>query len=154
VSELPLDDLPSVVAAAARRAAGGEVVYLTAPGGPGRPLAAIVPAEIAMELESLGPAALCELVEDLADAQAARQALADGGELLPDQARALDPDHPSILTTRHNIAYWTAHCGDASGALQLYRELLPDRVRVLGPDHRDVLITRNNIAYWAKRAEG
>jgi hypothetical protein len=77
VSELPLDDLPASVAVAARRAAGGEVVYLT---GPGRPLAAIVPAEIAMELESVGPAALHELVEDLADAQAARQALAEAGE--------------------------------------------------------------------------
>jgi antitoxin (DNA-binding transcriptional repressor) of toxin-antitoxin stability system len=80
VSELPLEDLPAAVAAAARRAAAGEVVYLTEPDGP---LAAIVPAEIAVELESLGPAAWRELVEELADAQAARQALAEGGEPVP-----------------------------------------------------------------------
>ena len=77
MSELPLDALPASVAAAACRAAGGEVVYLTGPGGP---LAAIMSAEIAMELESMGPAALRELVEDLADARAARQALAEAGE--------------------------------------------------------------------------
>jgi antitoxin (DNA-binding transcriptional repressor) of toxin-antitoxin stability system len=80
MSEVPLDDLPPAVAAAARRAAGGEVVYLTEPGGP---LAVIVPAEIAIALQSLSPAALRELVEDLADAQAARHALAEGDEPVP-----------------------------------------------------------------------
>ena len=41
-----------------------------------------------------------------------------------------------------------ATCGDAEGALRLFRELLPDRERVLGPDHPDILTTRNNIAGW------
>ena len=37
------------------------------------------------------------------------------GKLLPDQERVLGPDHPGVLNTRHNIAYWTARSdGDAS----------------------------------------
>ena len=62
----------------------------------------------------------------------------------------LGPDHPDTLTTRGNIASWTGECGDAAGALRLFRELLPDRERVLGPDHPDTLTTRNNIASWAR----
>ena len=34
-------------------------------------------------------------------------------ELLPDQVQVPDPDHPDVLTTRGNIAYWTGQCGDA-----------------------------------------
>lgn len=43
----------------------------------GQRLAAIVPAELAAELESLSPEAFRELVEDFADSQAAREALAE-----------------------------------------------------------------------------
>ena len=60
----------------------------------------------------------------------------------------LGPDHPDVLATCNNIAYWSGKSGDAAAALQLSRELLPDRVRVLGPDHPDVLTTRNNITAW------
>jgi antitoxin (DNA-binding transcriptional repressor) of toxin-antitoxin stability system len=80
MSEFPLDEVPSEVTAAARDAARGQVVYLTEHG---RRLAAIVPAEIAAELESLPPEAFRELLEDFADAAAARQALAEGGEPVP-----------------------------------------------------------------------
>jgi Tetratricopeptide repeat len=61
---------------------------------------------------------------------------------------SLGPDHPSTLTTRGNIAYWTGEVGQAAEALRLLRELLPDRQRVLGPDHPHMLITRSNIARW------
>jgi NACHT domain/Tetratricopeptide repeat len=57
-------------------------------------------------------------------------------------------DHPSTLTTRANIAWWTGQCGDAGEALRLFQALLPDRVRVLGADHPDTLTTRNSIAGW------
>ncbi len=49
-------------------------------------LAAIVPAELAAELEDLTPAQFRELLEDFADAQAAREALAEveaGAEPIP-----------------------------------------------------------------------
>jgi hypothetical protein len=62
----------------------------------------------------------------------------------------LRPDHPGTLATRGNIAGWTGQCGDAAGALRLFRELLLDLERVLGPDHPDTLTTRNNIPYWAR----
>ena len=73
MSELPLDDGPDI-SAAAHEAARGHVVYLTEHG---ERLAAIVPAELAAELENLTPAEFRELLEDFADAQAAREALAE-----------------------------------------------------------------------------
>jgi hypothetical protein len=36
-------------------------------------------------------------------------------ELLPDQVRVLGPDHPDVLATRSNIAYWTARSGGDAG---------------------------------------
>lgn len=80
MSEVPLDEVPSEVTAAAHDAARGQVVHLTEHG---RRLAAIVPAEIAAEMESMSPEAFRELLEDFADAEAARQALAEGGEPVP-----------------------------------------------------------------------
>ena len=78
-------------------------------------------------------------------------ALQHATEELSYRRRLQHPDHPDVLTTRDNIAYWTGECGDAAAALQLFRELLPDLVRVLGPDHPDVLATRGNIADWTGR---
>jgi antitoxin Phd len=74
MSEIPLDRAPGDVAAAAHDAARGKVVYLTERG---ERLAAIVPAELAAELEKLTPEEFHELLEDFADAQAAREALAE-----------------------------------------------------------------------------
>ncbi len=72
----PLRPAPdeSHLAAAAYDAARGKVVYLTEHG---ERLAAIVPAELAAELENLTPEQFRELLEDFADAQAAREALAE-----------------------------------------------------------------------------
>jgi antitoxin (DNA-binding transcriptional repressor) of toxin-antitoxin stability system len=80
MSEIPLDEAPREVSDAAHDAARGRVVYLTEHG---ERLAAIVPAELAAELENLTPEAFRELLEDFADAEAARQALAEGGEPVP-----------------------------------------------------------------------
>jgi hypothetical protein len=65
----------------------------------------------------------------------------------------LGPEHPSTLTDRVNIAYWTGEAGDAAGARDQYAALLPIRERVLGPEHPDTLNARNNLARWAKEAE-
>lgn len=74
MSEIPLDDASGEVAAAAHDAARGQVVYLTEHG---QRLAAIVPAEIAAEIEGMSPEDFHELLEDFVDAQAAREALAE-----------------------------------------------------------------------------
>ena len=55
--------------------------------------------------------------------------------LLPDQERVLGPDHPSVLTTRNNLASATGGAGDPVGARDQFAALLPDQERVLGPDH-------------------
>ena len=73
ISELPLDEAPDAVAAAAHYAARGHVVYLTENG---ERLAVIVPAELGPQLERLSPDELAELLEDFADAAAAREARA------------------------------------------------------------------------------
>jgi antitoxin (DNA-binding transcriptional repressor) of toxin-antitoxin stability system len=83
MSEIPLDEAPREVSDAAHDAARGKVVYLTEHG---ERLAAIVPAELAAELENLTPQEFRELLEDFADGQAAREALAEveaGAEPVP-----------------------------------------------------------------------
>lgn len=80
MSDLPVENAPAV-AESAHEAARGQVVYITEHG---RRLAAIVPAAIAAELERLSPDELAGLLEDFADAAAAREARAsiDAGEPL------------------------------------------------------------------------
>jgi len=83
MSELPLDDAPGDVAAAAHNASRGHVVYLTEHG---ERLAVIVPAEFGPQLERLSPDELAELLEDFADAATARHARASieaGEPLIP-----------------------------------------------------------------------
>ena len=82
VSQLPLEDAPGV-ADAAHEAARGQVVYLTEHG---ERLAAIVPAGFAAVLEGMAPEQAAELLEDFADAAAARAARASieaGEPLIP-----------------------------------------------------------------------
>jgi plasmid stability protein len=56
-------------------------------------------------------------------------------DVLAAELRVLGPDHPSTLTTRHEIARMIAAQGDHAGAEAEYRDVLADKVRVLGPDH-------------------
>ncbi|HUZ24349.1 MAG TPA: hypothetical protein VMV07_11370 [Streptosporangiaceae bacterium] len=79
MSELPVDTDPAF-SAAAHGASKGQVVYLTEHG---ERLAAIVPAEYAAALEGLTPEEARELLEDLADAAVARQALQEPGDDIP-----------------------------------------------------------------------
>ena len=77
--ELPVEGTPGV-AGAARDAARGHVVYLTEHG---ERLAAIVATEFAAALEGMSEQDARELPGDLADAAAAREALAEPGESVP-----------------------------------------------------------------------
>jgi len=65
---------------------------------------------------------------------------------LADQLRVLGPDHPRILATRNNLAYWQAESGDVAGAIAAFQELLADQLRVLGPDHPLTQGARTNLA--------
>ena len=72
MSELPLEDVPAA-SNAVHEAARGRVIHITEGG---QRLAAIVPAELAAELERFSPEELSDLLEDFADATAARAARA------------------------------------------------------------------------------
>ena len=61
--EIPLDEAPREIAAVARAAARGEIVYLTEDG---ERLAAVVPPELAAELEDLSPEEVLGLLADVA----------------------------------------------------------------------------------------
>jgi antitoxin (DNA-binding transcriptional repressor) of toxin-antitoxin stability system len=80
MSELAVETTPAV-AASAHEAARGQVVRITEHG---ELIAAIVPPAIAAMLERLSPDDLTELLEDFADAAAAREARVsiEGGEPL------------------------------------------------------------------------
>jgi antitoxin (DNA-binding transcriptional repressor) of toxin-antitoxin stability system len=85
MSELAIDGTPEPddVAAAARDAARGHVVYLTEHG---ERVAVIVPAELGPQLERLSSEELAGLLEDFADAATAREARASieaGEPLIP-----------------------------------------------------------------------
>lgn len=82
MNELPLEDAPNL-ANTAHEAARGQFIYITEHG---ERLAVIVPAELGPLLERLSPDELAELLEDFADAAAAREArasIAAGEPLIP-----------------------------------------------------------------------
>ena len=82
MSDLAIESSPEV-ADSAHEAARGHVVYITEQG---ERVAAIVPAEIAAELERMSPPELLELLEDFADsaaARAARNSIEAGEPLVP-----------------------------------------------------------------------
>ena len=66
--------------------------------------------------------------------------------LLEEQLRALGPDHPDTLMTRHVLARSIFYQGLSKEAYSLYDELVRDRIRVLGSDHPDTFSSRHNQA--------
>lgn len=72
MSELPIPEARDHLSEVAHDAAGGQVIYLTDEHG--ERLAAIVPADVAAEIEA---------AEDAADVAAARAALAEPGDPIP-----------------------------------------------------------------------
>jgi DNA-binding transcriptional ArsR family regulator len=87
------------------------------------------------------------LRDGLADFSKPQHTLDEYRLLLNDVERILGPNHPQTLTTRSNVAFWTAESGDLSGALNLQELLLSDLERILGPDHPQTLTTRSHITY-------
>mgnify|MGYP001256739153 FL=1 len=72
-------------------------------------------------------------------------------QVLAIEERVLGPEHPSTLTTRHNLASWMGEAGDVAGARALLAQVLAVRERVLGPEHPSTLATRKSLLYWTKR---
>jgi hypothetical protein len=62
-------------------------------------------------------------------------------DVLTAKQRVLGPDHPSTLTTRHEIAREMAARGDREAAEAEYRDVLSARLRVLGPQHPSTMST-------------
>lgn len=57
-------------------------------------------------------------------------------------------DHPSILTSKSNLAISYAHLNRHKEALTLFEETLAKRKQVLPENHPDILISMNNLANW------
>jgi hypothetical protein len=103
-------------------------------------------------LEGAGRAVLegpADAAAEAADAAGARDLFA---ALLPVRERELGPEHPDILATRANLAYWTGKAGDAAGARDQLAALLPVVRRVLGVEHKVTLTTRATLAAWTGHA--
>ena len=56
-------------------------------------------------------------------------------QALAARERVLGPDHPSTLTSRHNLALAYRAAGRTDEAISLHEQTLAARERVLGPDH-------------------
>ncbi len=57
-------------------------------------------------------------------------------DVLTAELRVLGPDHPHMLTTRHQIAGEMAAQGDRAAADAEYRDILAARLRVRAPTTR------------------
>jgi len=69
--------------------------------------------------------------------------------LLPARERVLGAEHPSTLTTRYNLAYWTGVAGDAASARDQFAALLTVQERTLSAEHPSTMTTRRSLARWA-----
>jgi len=68
------------------------------------------------------------------------------GEVLKERERALGPEHPETILTRHNLAIAIDCQGNYAEAQTEYRAVLELEEKVLGPEHLETLRTRNNLA--------
>ncbi|WP_244157431.1 tetratricopeptide repeat protein, partial [Actinomyces naeslundii] len=67
-------------------------------------------------------------------------------ESVTQAGKALDPDHPHTLISRHNLAGAYQDAGRLDEAIPLHEQTLEDSTRILGPHHPDTLISRHNLA--------
>ena len=72
-------------------------------------------------------------------------------DVLAAKLRVLGPDHPSTLTTRHQIAVEMASRGNHAAAEAEYRDVLAAKLRVLGPDHPSTFVTSRWVAYFEEQ---
>ena len=67
-------------------------------------------------------------------------------ESVTQAGKALDPDHPSTLASRNNLASAYRAAGRLDEAIALHEQNLEDSTHILGPHHPDTLASRNNLA--------
>ena len=67
-------------------------------------------------------------------------------ESVTQAGKALDPDHPSTLASRNNLANAYQAAGRLDEAIALHEQTLNDRTRILGPHHPDTLTSRHSLA--------
>jgi hypothetical protein len=77
-------------------------------------------------------------------------AVGDLQALLADVQRALGPDHPDTLTTRHNLAMLKADSGNVKAAKLDLLRLRADCDRILGTRHP----TTHNVKLHLQRLQG
>ncbi|MFF4472283.1 tetratricopeptide repeat protein [Streptomyces sp. NPDC001599] len=75
-------------------------------------------------------------------------------QLLAERVRALGPDHPQVLTTRHNLANLRGRAGDAAGAADAFERLALDMERVHGADFVYTVQSRRAAVRWREEADG
>jgi hypothetical protein len=148
------DQVPAELAEEWRQAAAALIVAAlpddAATPGSGPLFAALLPhAYAALTDNSAGMAQMANYLAFSGSYAAARDLQR---QVLNAREQLLGPEHPDILTIRHNLARWTGHAGDPAAARDLYATLLPVRERVLGPEHPDTLTTRHNLARWTGHA--
>jgi len=68
-------------------------------------------------------------------------------KVLSERERALGPENPEALETRHYLAVALAQQGKYAEAEAEYRALIKLREKVLGPEHPNTLGTRSNLAH-------
>jgi len=150
VQAITIAQMPAELAAAWQRAAAA-VIEAALPADPRSPdtwreFGALLPhAQAALAEDSGGMWKIVSYLGYSRNYSAARDLQQ---QVLQARERMSGPEHPSTLTDRANLAYWTGMAGDAAGARDQYAALLPVRERVSGPEHPDTLTARANLAYW------
>lgn len=97
--------------------------------------------------DAVEEAAYAALMAARYQAEQGFHAAAEAGfrDVLAVRLQVLGPDHPSTLSTRHEIAGEMAERGDHAGAEAEFRNVLAARLQVLGPDHPSTQITSSWI---------
>jgi Tetratricopeptide repeat len=71
--------------------------------------------------------------------------------VLAAQEKILGGEHPSTLTTMHNLAVVYESQARYTDAKTLYKRVLAAREKILGGEHPDTLTTTDNLAFLYER---
>ncbi len=66
--------------------------------------------------------------------------------------KSLPPDHPTLATHLHNLAYLYSNQGNYTEAELLYLRALEIRVQKLGTEHPDTITIRENLTQLWREA--